>query len=809
MTPRKNASKRPRARHWAWRLTLALLQIGLVLGLMGALVASVMFWHLSRDLPTIAEVKEYRPPETTRILDRNDKLLGEVFMERRTVVPMKSIPRVLVLSVLAAEDADFYRHKGLDYPGIARAVGRDILEGRPAQGASTITQQVVKLLLLSPERTMRRKVKELILARRLEQALSKDEILYLYLNQINFGHGRYGVEEASRYYFGKHAAELTLAEASLIAGIPQSPANLSPRKHPEAARKRQLFVLRQLEQKRDTHWPDLSAADIQTARDTKVALAQRDPEAETAPEIVTYVRQFLKTLVGDQAFAQGGYTVHTSVDVELQGAARRSLQRNLRDVDARHGYRLPLDTPSSKSGAWKVKLKQVPTLRVGGTYDAVVTSTDDATGVVHLDVGGHPSTLGISDLARYNPEKLAPSKGFPVGARLRVSVLTLDGEGTGATVHAELGPEGAVVVIDPRNRDVLAVVGGYASETGWNRGMQAARQPGSTFKPIVYALGIKKRLYTAASILVDAPAVYDQWAPQNYETWNNAGAVRLREAIAQSINLVAVRVIEALTPAEVVTFAKKLGISTPLDPSLPLALGASEVHPMELVNAYAVFASGGRYAQPTIITAIEDGDGKSVKLPPAAATRTVMTEAESYIVTSLLTSVIREGTGAAAQKLGRPAAGKTGTSNGARDAWFVGYTPNTVAGVWVGFDDHRPLGKRESGGKAAVPIWVEVMSKAEDKKPVLEFPMPSGVVTARIDPATGALALDKTPNALDEVFLDGTAPTTTAANPDLVDDKTFLMEQLGGGAAPTAANPTENKAPTGAEPAPTSPPAVP
>ena len=202
MTPRKNASKRPRARHWAWRLTLALVQIGAVLGVMGAAVAAFMFWHLSRDLPTIAEVKEYRPPETTRILDRNDKLLGEVFMERRTVVPMKRIPRVFVLSVLAAEDADFYRHKGLDYPGIARAVGRDILEGRPAQGASTITQQVVKLLLLSPERTMRRKLKELILARRLEQALSKDEILYLYLNQINFGHGRYGVEEASRFYFG-------------------------------------------------------------------------------------------------------------------------------------------------------------------------------------------------------------------------------------------------------------------------------------------------------------------------------------------------------------------------------------------------------------------------------------------------------------------------------------------------------------------------------------------------------------------------------------------------------------------------------
>ncbi|MCA9602222.1 MAG: PBP1A family penicillin-binding protein, partial [Myxococcales bacterium] len=772
---RKKASKasRPRKKNspvrWLrWLGALA------VLGVIGALVGVAMLAFVARDLPTVEELKRYRPPETTRIVDRNGALLGEVFAERRTVVPIERIPRVMILSVLAAEDADFYQHQGLDYPGIVRAVLRDVVEGRAAQGASTITQQVVKLLLLSPERTLSRKIKELVLARRLEQTLTKDEILFLYLNQINFGHGRYGVEEASRFYFDKHVEALTLAEASLLAGIPQSPTQLSPRRNLDAAKRRQKLILGQLAAKRATHWPDLRAEEIEAAKDGKIEIVPLPESEETAPEIFMLARKMLRDIVGEEAFRRGGYTVKTSVDLRLQAAARASVVRNLVDLDARHGYRFPLSHPKggkTSASAGKPSPKPVD-LKLGPTYTAHVVSADDATNTLTLDIEGAKAALALKDAVRFNPKELKASEAAKPGDTLRVSIAALGENGDAAVAHAELGPEAAAVVIDPRTRDVLALVGGYEATTGFNRAVQATRQPGSTFKPIVYALGIKSRRFTPATTVLDAPAVYDQWQPKNFETWNHAGAIRLRDAVAQSINLVAVRVIEELSPVAVVDFAKKLGITTPLDPSLPLALGASDVHPVELTNAYATFAAGGRWAPVRLVLEIRDRNGQVVKLPASEPPRVVMSEAEAYVVTSILESVVKGGTGAAAQKLGRPAAGKTGTSNQARDAWFMGYTPNVVAGVWVGFDDRRSLGRRESGGRAAVPIWTEVVAAAEDKAPALAFPVPSGVVTARIDPKSGLLAYDGMPDAIDEVFLEGTVPTETARSPDRVDART-------------------------------------
>ena len=775
------AGKKPVTRlMWAARAGVALL----FLASFALLALVALFSYYGRNLPTVDAVRKYNPAQTTRVVDRKGRLIAELFDERRSVVAMKRIPRVVVLSVLAAEDADFYMHRGLDYAGILRALWHDALNLRATQGASTITQQIVKNLMLTPERTLARKVKELILARRLEQELSKDEILHLYLNHINFGHGRYGVQEAARFYFGKDVSKLDLAEASMMAGLPQSPTRLSPLRHPEAAKQRQKYVLDQLARKREQYWDDLPAAEIEKARTEPLKFAGEQPPSTAAPEVAAIATRFLTSLVGADKARRGGYRVETTIDLELQRKVRKALRDDLAALDARHKLVGPLTPPKKPQ-----KLERVAKLAVGRNYPALVTGARDKEGLLELNVSGHRALCALPKNARQNPLKLAPSAFAPPGVPLMVAVDALGDGSKPARVRALLGPDGAVVVIDPRTREVQALVGGAEEAFGFDRSTQAVRQPGSSWKPITYALAIETKKYTPASMVLDAPEVFDEWKPDNTETWSYAGALRLRDAVAQSVNLVAVRVMNDVTPAAVVALARKLGITSELDPSLALALGASGVKPIELVNAYATFAAGGRYEPYRLIKAVTDNRGKKVALPHAAAAQQVLSPETAYVLTSMLRSVVEEGTAKAARKLGRPAAGKTGTSNNARDAWFVGYTPEVVAGVWVGYDDHRPLGRAESGAKAALPVWMDVVKMMSEGHPPAEFPVPPGVERVRIDRKTGLRAYEGTPDAdaLDEVFLEGTAPTETALPPDMLDSDSFVLEQLGGNApAPPA-----------------------
>lgn len=741
-----------------------------VLAGLGALGGVGLFWYYGRDLPDVATLRDYQPVQTTRILDREGVVLAEVFEERRTVVPFRQIPELVLKAVLAAEDAEFYSHEGLDYPGMIRALLVNVREGEFRQGGSTITQQVVKNFLLSPERSIERKVKELLLARRLEQELSKDEILHLWLNQVNFGDGHYGIEEASRYYFGKSVAELGLGEAAMLAGVPKAPSHYSPRHHPEAARRRRDFVLSEMVRK-----GFVEARAAEAARAQAVHVVQRRPETlGCAPEVVALAQKVLRDHVGAAEARHGGYTIHTTIDAGLQRSTRAAVQEGLRALDERQGFR---------PGSSKRAKRRAPTLskkapRVGHTAVAEVTRVDDRRRRIEVKVAGQRGVVDLGDASRWFAADVPASKVIARGERLRVTPLeSPPPDGEPARMRLDLGPEGAAVVLDVRSREVLALVGGYEPVPGgFDRASSAQRQPGSAFKPIVYGAALATRRFTPATILYDAPEVFAEWRPQNFETWRYQGPVRLREALAQSINVAAIRLLNDVGIQSTIDTARALGITTRMEPTLALALGAYEVRPIDLAGAYGVFAGGGERMAPPIVSRIVGPDGRPVTLAPPPAPERVMSADEAYLLTSLLTSVVDHGTGKSAKRLGRPAAGKTGTSNEARDAWFVGYTPELVACVWVGFDDHGSLGAGEGGARSALPIWVDVMKAAHEGRRATDFPVPPGIVTARIDPATGLLAYEGMPEAITESFLDGTVPTETARPPDVIDPATFLVD---------------------------------
>ncbi len=781
MPAERGSAPKKRSAVVRWGLRLAI--VAVVLACAGLAVAVYVVRHFEEGLPSITDLRgNYHPPQVTRVLARDGSLLAELFTERRTVVPIASLPPHVKLAVLAAEDAGFYEHEGLNYYGIVRAFLVNLRAGRTRQGGSTITQQVVKNLVLDPERTYRRKIREALLARRLEQELSKDEILELYLNHIYFGHGRYGIEEAAKDNFGKSAKDVTIAEAALLAGLVAGPEVYSPRRDAAKALGRRAFVLAQMREK-----GFLSDAQYALANEEPLHLAPDvEPSKDLAPEVVEIAKKTLRDRVKERA-ALGGYTITTTIDPKLEAAARKAVRDDIDAYDRRHAFMGPLKVPVEvdkrgrpvKLAPGDLPFEGTPVFEQHKILVGVVTGADDASGTFDVKVGSAMGTVRLGDYERYNPAKLSPSAFAPVGAHVRVSLLgpvaTTAAEGqplppaTRVPLRLELGPEGALVAIDARTRQVLALVGSYeATAGGLDRVTQSRRQPGSTFKPIVYSYAIHSRRFTPASLIDVRPGVFEGgYKPANYEGWTASDPLRLREALANSVNVVAVRVLADVGPANVVDWGHALGIRSTLKPDLSLALGSYEVLPMELCGAYATFAAGGTYEEPTIISSIVDADGKPVALDPPVPPRRVLEPAEAYMTTSLLMSVIDHGTGAAAKKLGRPLAGKTGTSNLSKDTWFAGYSTDLTAVVWVGYDDGKSLGTTETGASAALPAWMAFMKEATEHRPPSEFPRPPGVKTVTIDTHTGLLPPPGDPDTMDEVFLDGTEPTTeTAAEPD-------------------------------------------
>ncbi len=783
----RGGSKRSGRPAWlrALRIGLALATLG-AFAAIAALVGIFSYYGSDPNLPNLTRLDAYRPKQVTRILDRNGSSIGELGSEKRTVVPYAAIPKILVDAVVSAEDADYFQHGGLDYRGMLRAFIEDVLRGRRAQGGSTITQQVVKTMLLSPERTLRRKVQEIILARQLSQKLSKEDVLALYLNQIYYGHGRYGCEEAARYYFGKSVRDIDLAEAALLAGLPQSPERLSPRKHPDAAKTRQRYVLGQMAERAVI---DRATADRVAAE--PIRLARESASARgIAAEAVDIVGSVLGERLGEEAARENGTTVATTIDGHLQELARASVERGLEDLDARQGFRGPSGHLTGKaldrrrSELLRAHSKGIRDSEiVEGIVDRVETDDDHPKlGRLYVDVGAPDGRQGVVDFGletRYAKGSKPLGERFKPGDLVRVRLAAEraphptskdespkdERPSAPFALALDLGPQAAMVVMDPTTRDVLALVGGYDYHPGgFDRSWRALRQPGSAFKPILYAAAIEARKITAATVINDSPEVYDLWKPQNYEKEEFRGPVRVRTALADSINTVAIKVLSEVGLDQARAVATRVGITSPIAPDvgLSLALGSLGVTPLELANAYATFASGGLTAKidrSSLVRAIG-----AEKLPPPQLAPGLPPEV-AYVMVSLMRSVIDEGTarGAIAGRLHRPVAGKTGTSNGQRDAWFVGFTPDLLAAVWVGFDDMKKLGRGEAGGKTAAPIWADFMGKATAGRPTKDFAQPPGIVVQRIDKATGLLAAPgQETNTLDEVFLDGTAPTQQA-----------------------------------------------
>jgi penicillin-binding protein 1A len=804
------------------------LALGFLAVLAGAVGVGLFYALILRDLPELDSLDDYRPNLITRIYSADGEVIGELARERREIVPIERVPEFLVKAFVAAEDDSFYTHDGLDYGGIGRAAWANLRAGGIKQGGSTITQQVAKTFLLTSDRTFIRKIKDMVLAKRIEEHLDKNEILYLYLNQIYLGSGAYGVEAAAQAYFGKSVEDLTLAEASLIAGVVPAPSRYTPFRNPEFARARQLFVLRRMEEE-----GYISPEEHRLAIEEPTVLSERrvDEDRRVSAYFTEEVRRYLVERFGEDEVLTGGLAVHTTLVLRDQHAAYSSVRAGLREHDRRRGYRGP--TRQVPEAEWEPTLEAIGEENGEGPWEkqavvqALVTEVDDEAEIARLGLGlGRETTLGLDEVA-WAREPDPDVDGLAtrltrVSQALRPGYL-VEIEKTGEkflegtedpvptfTLFQEPQAEGALVALDVASGRVRALIGGYSFERSqFDRAVQSRRQPGSAFKPIVYAAALNEG-YTPATIVYDTPFVSADtetgfvWKPHNYSE-KFYGPILLREALAKSRNLATIKILHDIGLRPVLRMAKSLGMDSPLGYELGVGLGHSETTLAELVRVYGTFASGGRRLEPVFIQEIRDRDGELLdsdvrlldsavatdgdpevepaegsalkrvlaelrgKAEPEAGEAPLQPEDEglepeiAYLMADLLRTVVQEGTGWRAKSLQRPIAGKTGTTNEMNDAWFIGFTPEIVAGTWVGYDVAQPLGKNESGSRAASPVFVDFMGRVLRGKTPSEFPVPEGIIFIRMDKKSGLLAPPGAAEYVFQPFREGNAPTELAS----------------------------------------------
>jgi penicillin-binding protein 1A len=777
---KKRARKNQRgfmARIFKWLLMTSLLFV-----IVGSLCVAGVYFYLSRNLPKIASLKDYRPPIITTVYSDDNRKIGEFFKERRIVIPLSQMPDMLKKAFIAAEDSRFYTHQGIDILSILRAFYKNIEAGTIVQGGSTITQQVTKSFLLTPERSYIRKIKEAILAYRIDKQFSKDEILFLYLNQIYLGHGAYGVEAASENYFGKSAKDLNLAECAILAGLPQAPSRYSPFKYPEKAKQRQIYVLNRMVE--DGFITNIQATEaINKVLDIK---PRKNFYIDEVPVYTEHIRRYILTKYGEDALYKDGLSVYSSVNIEMQKIALEEINKGLYALDKRQGYRGPLkhlqpEEIESFSKEIQLELEKIH-LEADKIVSGVVIEVNDKNNTVTVRMGNVLGVIGIEDMRwarKPNPEvAYYQARVNHVGEVLKVGDVILvrvkgkifNTDRWWLSLEQTPNAQSALMCIEAETGNVKVMVGGRDfRESQFNRAIQSRRQPGSAFKPIIYAAAID-RGYTPATMIIDSPIVYEDtehdftWKPKNYKE-KFYGPTLFRDALAESRNVVTIKILKDIGIDYAIDYARKLGITSNLNRDLSLALGSSGVSLLELMKAYSVFDNLGYLVEPVFVTKILDRDGNVIE-EANPARRKVIEQNTAYIMTSLLEGVVKRGTGRRVTAMNRPVAGKTGTTNNLHDAWFMGYTPRYVTGVWVGFDDESSLGTGETGSRAASPIWLGFMQRLLQGKPVRVFQVPEGVVFSKIDAETGLLPIPESKKTVFECFKEGTVPTEYTKKPD-------------------------------------------
>ncbi len=774
------------------RGTLYAVLITAVVGIGAVGGGAYALYRFGRDLPDYKQLADYEPPVMTRVHAADGSLLTEYARQKRLFVPISAIPKPLINAILAAEDKNFYHHQGLDYLGIVRAILinlRNIGTDRRPVGASTITQQVAKNFLLSGEVSYRRKIREAILAFRIEHAFSKDQILELYLNEIYLGMGSYGVAAAALNYFNKALDELTLAEMAYLAALPKAPNNYHPLRHPKAAVARRNWVLSRLVED-----GFITPQEAEAAKAEPLEIRPRaDLHYVNAAYFNEEVRRQLYDLYGERQLYEGGLSVRTTLSPQLQAIADRTLRAGIIAYDRRHGWRGPL-ARLSLSDNWLEGLTALDIHLGPKTWrPAVVLDLDDEGAFIGLEDGSSGYipldqmtwARKFIDVNRRGPKITRPSDVLAPGDVIAVEPLSEQAALDVARYALRQVPrlDGALIAMDPHTGRVLALVGGFDYRASqFNRATQALRQPGSAFKPIVYAAALDQG-FTPSSLILDAPFVIDQgyglgkWKPANSSN-KFYGPSTLRLGIEKSRNLMTVRLAQYIGIDKVITYAKRFGVVDNMPPILSMALGAGETTLMRLTAAYAIFVNGGKRIHPTLIDRIQDRHGRTIYrhdarecpncrlaawdgTPPPQLPDTrdqVLDPRTAYQIVSLLEGVVQRGTGIRIRSVGKPLAGKTGTSNDSVDTWFIGFSPDLVVGVFMGFDTPMSLGKHEFGNTTAVPVFRDFMAAALKGKPAVPFRIPPGIRLVRVNARTGLPAAPGDKNVIFEAFIPGTEP---------------------------------------------------
>ena len=802
---------------WMWIWMRRLFVLGFILAIIGIIALWLYFAALGRTVPSIAKLKQYEPPITSRVHAGDGTLIAEFADQHRVFVPYESIPTHVIDAFVAAEDKNYFQHNGLDYVGILRgginSVKNKITGKGGLQGGSTITQQVAKNMLLTRDQNLTRKAKEAIVAQRMEKEFTKGQILELYLNEIYLGGRSYGVGSAALNYFNKSLPELDLSEAAVLASLAKAPSAVNPYTNPKRLLARRNYVLGRMV---EDGYITQDEADEAMSKPLTTTRRLKGPEYVAATYFVQELRRDLIKSYGEETLEQSGLSIRSTIDTSLQLAAQQALRNGLIAYDRRHGWRGPVTTIDPGDGAQEA-LNEVKLPGGYGTWEAAMVQKVSASGATLLLTDGATIKLPTEEVEWANTYKPQGSKaGLQVGqvvlAELKRQVLNADETLAPRSEEAELDPEGneidvgeiepmlvpvgnatlrqvpevdgALIALDPHTGRILAMQGGYSFfKSSYNRVTQSKRQPGSSFKAFVYAAALEKG-YTPATRMLDAPFVSfdvstgDYWRPSNYTEGRSYGMVTLRVALEKSLNQVTARVAQDIGMEAVSDLAVRMGVYENLPPYAAMSLGAGDAYLIDMARGYAGFVNGGKKITPTLLDRVQDRHGRTLfrhderacegckaeewdgQEPPQLAEvgEQVLDPIVAYQITHMLEGVVERGTGRRALRVGKPLAGKTGTTDDYRDAIFMGFSPDLVVGVRVGFDDNRELGEGEAGGSVAAPIFTEFMEKALADQAAIPFRIPPGVRLVKIDARTGELPEPGTSVIIDEAFRPGTEP---------------------------------------------------